>query len=175
MPKIGFSFDRVAVELGSADTDQSAASVAIEVVGIGTVAGLSAELYLAFGSTGIEVGLRGAPIEGTEHWTTDVPIGLPTLPVGPDDLARFEQLGFDGAAWEAEQEFSSNELATAWAFCLAKELGQTNRAERLRRFLAPKVEEGFELDPYITGLFLLGERLERGAFHRLVNGVSRTS
>jgi hypothetical protein len=79
------------------------------------------------------------------------------------------------AAWEAEQEFSSNELATAWAFCLAKELGQTNRAKRLRRFLSPKVEEGFELDPYITGLFLLGERLERGAFHRLVNGVSRAS
>ena len=79
------------------------------------------------------------------------------------------------AAWEAEQEFSSNELATAWAFCLAKELGQTHRAERLQRFLSPKVGEGFELDPYITGLFLLGERLETGAFHRLVNGQSGTS
>ena len=79
------------------------------------------------------------------------------------------------AAWEAEQEFSSNELATAWAFCLAKELGQPDRARRLRRFLAPRVAAGFELDPYITGLFLLGERLEPGAFHRLVNGAGRTS
>ncbi len=74
------------------------------------------------------------------------------------------------ADWEAEQEFSSNELATAWAFCLAKELGQRSRAERLRRYLVPRVEDGFELDPYNTGLFLLGEGLEAGAFHRLING-----
>lgn len=79
------------------------------------------------------------------------------------------------AAWEPEQEFSSNELATAWAFCLAKELGQADRAQRLRRFLAPKVKEGFALDPYITGLFLLGERLEAGAFHRLVKGADRSA
>jgi hypothetical protein len=79
------------------------------------------------------------------------------------------------ADWEAEQEFSSNELATAWAFCLAKELGQTQRAERLQRYLSPRVEEGFELDPYITGLYLLGERLEAGAFQQLINGVSGTS
>ncbi len=74
------------------------------------------------------------------------------------------------AAWEAEQEFSSDELATAWAYCLAKELGQADRADRLRRYLAPKVEDGFELDPYISGLFLLGERLQAGAFHHLVHG-----
>ena len=34
-----------------------------------------------------------------------------------------------------------------------------------------KVGEGFELDPYISGLFLLGERLEKGGFHELVNGT----
>ncbi len=77
-------------------------------------------------------------------------------------------------ALEAEEESSTNELATAWAYCLAKELGQTDRAERLQRFLSPKVEEGFEVDPYTTGLFLLGERLEAGAFHRLINGVIGT-
>lgn len=75
-------------------------------------------------------------------------------------------------AWEPENEFSSNELATAWAFCLARELGQDDRAERLRRYLCPKVLEGFELDPYISGLFLLGDRLEAGAFRGLVNGAS---
>ena len=71
---------------------------------------------------------------------------------------------------EPEEENSTNELATAWAYCLTKELGQTDRAEKLRRFLAPKVKEGFEVDPYTTGLFLLGERLEKGAFHRLIYG-----
>ncbi len=76
------------------------------------------------------------------------------------------------AAWEAEHEFSSSELATAWAFCLAKELGQDDRASKLRNSLSPKVLQGFELDPYISGLFLLGERLETGAFHNLVSGAN---
>ena len=74
------------------------------------------------------------------------------------------------AAWEAESEFSSNELATAWAFCLAKELGQTERAECLRNALSAKAVQGFEQDPYITGVYLLGERLETGAFRRLILG-----
>ncbi len=77
-------------------------------------------------------------------------------------------------AREPEEESSTNELATAYAYCLAKELGQADRAERLRRFLLPKVGEGFEVDPYTTGLFLLGERLETGAFYGLINGVTRT-
>ncbi len=77
-------------------------------------------------------------------------------------------------AHEPEEEASTNELATAWAYCLAKELGQTDRAERLQRFLLPQVGEGFEVDPYTTGLFLLGERLETGAFYGLINGVTRT-
>jgi len=75
---------------------------------------------------------------------------------------------------EPEEEASTNELATAWAYCLAKELGQTDRAERLRRYLIPRVGKGFEIDPYTTGLFLLGERLEKGAFYELINGVTGT-
>ena len=71
---------------------------------------------------------------------------------------------------DPEEESSTNELATAWAYCLAKELGQTDRADRLQRFLSAKVGEGFDVDPYNTGLFLLGERLEKGAFHKLING-----
>ena len=74
------------------------------------------------------------------------------------------------ADWEYEQEFSSNDLATAWAFCLARELGRTRLADRLRRYLAPRAERGFELDPYVSGLFLLGERLPAGGFRRLVDG-----
>ena len=74
-----------------------------------------------------------------------------------------------------EEESSTNELATSWAYCLAKELGQADRAEQLRRYLAPRAVKGFEIDPYTTGLFLMGEHLEKGAFYSLINGVSRTS
>ncbi len=70
---------------------------------------------------------------------------------------------------EAEKESSTNELATAWAYCLAKELGQTDRAEQLRRYLAPRAVKGFEIDPYTTGLFLMGEHLKKGVFYELVN------
>jgi hypothetical protein len=76
---------------------------------------------------------------------------------------------------EPEEESSTKELATAWAYCLARELGQATRAERLRQYLSPKVGAGFDVDPYITGLFLLGERLETGAFHRLIYGAIGTS
>ena len=75
---------------------------------------------------------------------------------------------------ELKNETSSNELATAWAYCLAKELGEADREEQLRRYLAPRVGKGFGIDPYTTGLFLMGEHLEKGAFYSLVNGVSRT-
>jgi len=74
------------------------------------------------------------------------------------------------AGWEAESEFSSDELATAWAFCLAKELGQQDLAQCLRRQLTPQVCAGFDCDPYISGVFLLGEHLEAGAFRALVLG-----
>ncbi len=75
---------------------------------------------------------------------------------------------------EPEEESSTNELATSWAYCLAKELGQADRAEKLRRYLAPRAVKGFEIDPYTTGLFLMGEHLEKGAFYSLINGVIRT-
>ncbi len=75
---------------------------------------------------------------------------------------------------EPKEESSTNELATAWAYCLAKELGQADRAGRLRRYLLPRAVKGFEVDPYTTGLFLLGERLNTGAFYGLINGVART-
>ena len=74
------------------------------------------------------------------------------------------------SAWEAESEFSSDTLATAWAFCLANELGQAGRAKRFRQYLCPKLAEGFDLDPYVSGLYLLGERLTRGSFRKLVVG-----
>ncbi len=74
------------------------------------------------------------------------------------------------AAWEPQLEFSSDELATAWAFCLAKELGELDLATCLQEYLQPRILEGFELDPYISGLYLLGDGLERRAFGNLING-----
>ncbi len=71
---------------------------------------------------------------------------------------------------DREIEFSSNSLATAWAFCLTKELGQAERAELFRNMLRREASRGFELDPLISGLHLLGERLDAGAFRRLVTG-----
>ncbi len=76
------------------------------------------------------------------------------------------------AAWEAEQEFSSDELASAWAYCLAKELGEIDLAQRLQKYLSSKILVGFELDPYISGVYLLGDRLAPGAFSQLINGGS---
>ncbi len=72
---------------------------------------------------------------------------------------------------DLEIEFSSVPLATAWAFCLAKELGQNERAELLRNSLKDQVVTGFELDPLLSGLYLLGEKLRPGAFYRLVSGA----
>jgi len=77
----------------------------------------------------------------------------------------------DVEAWEAAEEFTSNDLATAWACFVAKGLGQVDRAESLRLWLEPKVKEGFKLDPYISGLYLLGEQLNEGAFRKLVTGT----
>ena len=69
-------------------------------------------------------------------------------------------------------EASSTLLATAWAFCLAQELGQVELAEALRNTLNIEVMTGFELDPLLSGLYLLGDLLQPGAFHRLVVGKS---
>ncbi|MCG8691159.1 MAG: hypothetical protein MI806_08110 [Minwuiales bacterium] len=74
------------------------------------------------------------------------------------------------SAEDHAMEFSSDPLATAWAFCLSKELGQTSRARLFANTLRRHVAAGFELDPLLSGLYLLGERLEAGAFRRLVAG-----
>ena len=63
---------------------------------------------------------------------------------------------------EPEEQSSTNELAmmsSAWAYCLAKELGQADRAEGLRRYLIPRVGKGFEIDPY--------QPVEKGAIDRV--------
>ena len=78
------------------------------------------------------------------------------------------------ADWEPQMEFSSDELASAWAFCLAKELDEPELAAKLQRYLEPQILEGCDLDPYISGLYILGDRLEPGAFRRFVNGESAT-
>ena len=75
---------------------------------------------------------------------------------------------------EAVEESSTDELASAWAYCLAKELGQNTLAAKLRRYLAPRAIEGFTVDPYTTGLFLMGEHLEQGAFHAMIAGPDPT-
>ena len=69
---------------------------------------------------------------------------------------------------ETKGELSSKPLATAWAFCLAKELGETDLAIALSRTLEADVEAGFVLDPLLSGLFLLGDTLREGAFRDLV-------
>ncbi len=71
---------------------------------------------------------------------------------------------------DAETEFASDLLASAWAFCLAKELAHENLARQLRCSLDAGALTGYELDPLLSGLYLLGELLEPGAFHRLVVG-----
>jgi hypothetical protein len=72
------------------------------------------------------------------------------------------------SARDAEVEFASNMLASAWTYCLAKELGELELAEMLRQTLEPGALWGFELDPLISGLYLLGELLEPGTFRELV-------
>jgi hypothetical protein len=69
---------------------------------------------------------------------------------------------------EAEREFSSDLLATSWAFCLAKELGDVQLAGALRNTLRSGAEEGFNLDPLLSGLFLLGDSLTPGSFRALI-------
>jgi len=60
--------------------------------------------------------------------------------------------------------------AASWAFCLAKELGDADLAMSLRRTLDGGVLAGFDLDPLLSGLVLLGESLKPGSFRRLVAG-----
>ena len=69
---------------------------------------------------------------------------------------------------EVAREFSCDELATAWAFCLARELGRSREADLFRNSLRHGMISGFVQDPLISGLCLLGEVLKPGAFRRLV-------
>jgi linalool dehydratase/isomerase-like protein len=71
---------------------------------------------------------------------------------------------------EAVHEFSCEELATAWAYCLARELGRAQEVGLFRSRLHAGMISGFVQDPLISGLCLLGEVLEPGAFRRLVTG-----
>ena len=118
---------------------------------------------------------------GTDIWTLFLMSGVVPERVSAwfENWQRNLVIAGEGAyvrvgAREPEEESSTNELATAWAYCLAKELGQADRAERLRRYLGPRAVKGFEIDPYTTGIFLMGEHLETGAFYGLINGVTRT-
>lgn len=76
------------------------------------------------------------------------------------------------ASADREAEVASTPLATAWAFCLAKELGHVALATSLRHTLNHEVLTGFDLDPLLSGLYLLGELLQPAAFHRLVVGAA---
>ena len=71
---------------------------------------------------------------------------------------------------EARHEFSCEELSTAWAYCLARELGRAEEADLFRNRLRDGMTNGFVQDPLISGLCLLGEVLAPGAFRRLVIG-----
>ncbi len=71
---------------------------------------------------------------------------------------------------EAKSEFYSDLLATSWAFCLASELGDTDLAASLRKTLDGGVATGFDLDPLLSGLYLLGGSLKPRSFRRLVAG-----
>ena len=74
---------------------------------------------------------------------------------------------------ESAREFSCDEHATAWAFCLARELGRPQEADLFRNRLRFGMINGFAQDLLISGLCLLGEVLERGEFRRLVAGLPR--
>ncbi len=134
-------------------TQPNAAAANIDRRAIGT------DIWILFVMSGI------AP-DRVSDWFEDWQRNL----VFQDDLA-YVQVGDS----EVASESSTIEHATAWAYCLARELGQTNRAEKMRRFLAPRAEKGFDTDPFTTGLFLLGERLGKGAFYKLINGTARTA
>lgn len=75
------------------------------------------------------------------------------------------------ASWEREIEFSSDEISTAWAYCLAREMGNDGLSARLRAYLTPLAMSGVDVDPYFSGLVLLGDRLAPGDFRRLICGT----
>jgi hypothetical protein len=74
----------------------------------------------------------------------------------------------DAAEIEEKGELSSIEFATAWTYCLAAELGEDKLKEQLGAFLGPHAVTGFRVDPYISGLYLLGSAVQPGDLNRLV-------
>ena len=70
---------------------------------------------------------------------------------------------------EEQSETSTTQLATAWAFCLSKELGDYELSRKLRRSLTDGALQGFQVDPLLSGLFALGELLEKGTFYNMVH------
>jgi hypothetical protein len=88
----------------------------------------------------------------------------------PNIRQRGDQAVVPATEAEAAHEFSCEELATAWAYCLVRELGHTHEADLFRNRLRDGMTNGFEQDPLISGLCLLGEVLEPGAFRQLVAG-----
>lgn len=100
----------------------------------------------------------------------------------PDDVASWfstwrNHIKIEGATarvpidetTETPAELASVEYATTWTFCLAAELGETELHRLLDNYLAPKATTGFRVDPYMSGLYLLGHELEPGSLRRLVN------
>ncbi|MHA2251364.1 MAG: linalool dehydratase/isomerase domain-containing protein [Candidatus Kariarchaeaceae archaeon] len=71
---------------------------------------------------------------------------------------------------EEKAEVSSTLLATAWSYCLTKEIGEFEYAEKLRHFLVQNERNGFEVDPLLTGLVTLGDILEKGDFNKFIMG-----
>lgn len=89
----------------------------------------------------------------------------------PNIRQEGDQATVPATAAEVAREFSCDEHATAWAFCLARELGRTQEAQLFCNRLRSGRVKGFVQDPLISGLCLLGEVLERGEFRRLVVGA----
>lgn len=79
-----------------------------------------------------------------------------------------------GRAWllvspgQHRAEVATTDLATAWAFCVSKELGEIVLADELDTYLRPGAEAGFPVDPYTSGLVALGHELSPGGFHRMI-------
>ena len=124
-----------------------------------------------------------APVEksfsvGADIWTLFLMSGVVPNKVATWFAAWQRNITHDGdAAYvavrprDAETEFTSKELATAWTFCLATELGETHLASALRQSLTHDALTGFSLDPLLSGLYVLGDKLEAGGFRRLVVGA----
>lgn len=89
-----------------------------------------------------------------------------------------EHLVFQGSlAWvpvaSAEQvaERSSVRLASAWGYCLAREMGDAALADKLRAAVCRPAERNDAPPILVTGLLALGDALQPSGFRRLVEGI----